>query len=324
MIGSGIRDKRKNMKEIFDWKKEEFGGTEFAAEWFSNNVSQHMKNMHNYYCMLVPGPGVPEDKLFGTQQKIVWLHILPDQIVNEGKKLFYSQDFLQTISHMIVTSNFHKEKVISQIGFPRDKIYVIQNPMAQGIPYNPNKFNLSGPVKIIHASQMERGMDMLLRAALLIDEDFELNIFNDFYPEHSNWDFVEECLRDDRINFYGKTPRKTLFKHFSNSHIHAYPSTHAETSCLVQVEAMAAGNLCVYSNIGALPETSLGHGAEVDFLNAKSYQDALEKYKLALENAIKTIKNKNFDPSDQISDILNNRSDKKIVSRWKDFDRSLQ
>ena len=110
---------------------------------------------------------------------------------------------------------------------------------------------------------------------------------------------------------------------FANSHIHAYPSIFEETSCLVQAEALASGNLCVYSNIGALPETSRGHGIMVDFLSSTNINKVVNDYSENLTNAIKIVKNQDFNPLKQIKDISEYRSEARIVQQWLDFDNSL-
>lgn len=311
------------MENVFPWDNNNLGGTEVAVRWFHKNVLPQMKNIRDYRCISVPGAPQNLEELFDGQRNILWLHLTPDQIDDKGMNVLKRQDFLDTVDHFIVLSQFHKKQTVLQLGVNPDIVHVIEYPLYD-IEYNESKFNSLDKVKIIHGSQAVRGLEVLLQSTLQIDEDFELDIYNDFYPEqYPDNKALEKLLEDPRITFYGKTPRKTLMKKFADSHIHAYPSIFEETSCLVQAEALASGNLCVYSNIGVLPETSRGYGIVVDFTSKQSMEEVVKDYADNLRNAINMIKNKEFDPSEQIEDIKSYRSKDRIIQQWVDFDNML-
>lgn len=310
------------MDNIFPWDNNNLGGTEVAIKWFHKNVLPHMTNIKDYRCISVPGAPQNLEELFDGQRNIIWLHLTPDQVDDNGMGVLKRRDFLDTVDHFITISEFHKKQTVLQLNVHPDAVHVMEYPLGE-IPYNPDKFNNVDKVKIIHASQAVRGLEILLQSTLHIDDDFELNIYNDFYPEQYDNPALETLMNDERITFYGKTPRATVLKAFANSHIHAYPSIFEETSCLVQAEALASGNLCVYSNIGALPETSRGHGVMIDFSDKTKLEDVVSDYAKNLQDAINTIKSGNFDPENQMKDIINYRSDDKIISQWTDFDKML-
>lgn len=310
------------MESVFLWNNNNLGGTEVAIKWFHKNVLTEMKNIGGYRCVSVPGAPQPLEELFDGQRNIIWLHLTPNQIDDNGMNVLKRQDFLDTVDHFIVLSNFHKKQTALQLGINPDMIHVVEYPL-YGAEFNKSKFDNVDKVKIIHASQAIRGLEVLLQATTQIDEDFELDIYNDFYPEQYDNPALDELLKDERITFYGKTPRNTLMKKFADSHIHAYPSIFEETSCLVQAEALASGNLCVYSNVGVLPETSRGHGIMVDFTSKRSMEELVSEYADALREAISLVKNGEFDPSEQIEDILEYRNPERIVQQWLEFDKSL-
>ena len=310
------------MENIFPWDINNLGGTEVGVRWFHKNVLPEMTNIRNYRCISLPGAPRNLEEVFDGQRNIVWLHLTPDQIDDNGLNVLKRQDFLDTVDHFIVLSEFHKKKTVSQLGVNPEIVHVIEYPLYD-IEYNESKFEDVDKVRIVHGSQAVRGLEVLLQSTLQIQEDFQLDIYNDFYPEkYENVD-LEKLLEDKRITFYGKTPRKTVMRKFANSHIHAYPSIFEETSCLVQAEALASGNLCVYSNVGALPETSRKHGIMVDFISNKNMDKIVKEYAESLVDAIEIIKNKEFDPSQQIKDISEYRSEARIVQQWLDFDNSL-
>ena len=310
------------MENIFPWDTNNLGGTEVGVRWFHKNVLPEMTNIRNYRCISLPGAPRNLEEVFDGQRNIVWLHLTPDQIDDNGLNVLKRQDFLDTVDHFIVLSEFHKKKTVSQLGVNPEIVHVIEYPLYD-IEYNELKFEDVEKVRIVHGSQAVRGLEVLLQSTLHIQEDFQLDIYNDFYPELYDNPDLEKLLEDKRITFYGKTPRRTVMKKFGNSHIHAYPSIFEETSFLVQAEALASGNLCVYSNVGALPETSRKHGIMVDFISNKNMDKIVKEYADSLVDAIEIIKNKKFDPSQQIEDISEYRSEARIVQQWLDFDNSL-
>jgi glycosyltransferase involved in cell wall biosynthesis len=281
-----------------------------------------MKNLRDYRCISVPGAPQNLEELFDGQRNILWLHLTPNQIDDNEMNVLKRQDFIDTVDHFIVLSEFHKKKTVLEIGVDPEIVHIIEYPLYD-IEYNESKFYNTEKINIVHGSQASRGLDILLQATLQIDEDFQLDIYNDFYPERYENVNLERLIKDERINFYGKTPRRTVMRKFAYSHIHAYPSIFEETSCLVQAEALASGNLCVYSNIGALPETSRGHGIMVDFLSSTNINKVVNDYSENLTNAIKIVKNQDFNPLKQIKDISEYRSEARIVQQWLDFDNSL-
>lgn len=312
------------MEDIFPWDNNNLGGTEVAIKWFHKNVLPDMKNLNEYRCLSVPGrPHLLKDVLDGKKRNILWLHLTPNQVDDNGLNVLKMDDFKESIDRVITISNFHKKKTVLEMNIDPSIVHVIEYPIEENISFDMSKFNNVKRPKLIHASQSVRGLEILLRVIEDFDEDFELNIYNDFYPEQYDTPALDKILKDKRITFYGKTPRATFLKALAESHIHAYPSIFEETSCLVQAEAMLSGNLCVYSNLGALPETSLGHGIVSDFMSMQTVEDVVEDYKEKLTKAINIIKNNEFDPTQQIQDIKEKRNKEKIIQKWIDFDNSL-
>lgn len=306
---------------IFPWEPRNLGGTEVATKWFHQNVLPHMTNIHNYRGIAVPGAPQDVESLYDGQRNILWLHLTPDQIDDGGMNLIKSERLLDTVDYFITLSNFHKAQTVRQLGVDSERVVVIEYPL-DPIPTNTHKFDNVDKVKIIHASQAVRGLEILLRSLEHIDDkDYELNVYNDFYPEQNPSPALEELLdTNPRITFYGKTPRRTVLKAFADSHIHAYPSIFEETACLTQMEALASGNLSVYSNVGVLPETSRGHGSMVEF---NPNEDVVTKYGMALSEAIDQVQSGNFDPTNQINDIVSYRSPERIIQQWLDFDKMI-
>jgi glycosyltransferase involved in cell wall biosynthesis len=310
------------MENIFLWENNNLGGTEVALKWFHQNILPDMKKIKKYRCISVPGAPQNIEELFDGKKNILWLHLTPNQIDDNGMNLIKRKDFLQTVEHIITISEFHKKRTILELNVNPEIVHVINYPL-YGTEFNESKFKNIDSVKIIHASQAVRGLEILLRSIAEIKEDFELDIYNDFYPEQHSHPKLKELIEDPRVTFYGKTPRQTLMKKFASSHIHAYPSIFEETGCLVQIEAIASGNLCVYSNVGCLEEISKGHGIMVDFFSKNNMDEIIKDYSNNLLNAINIVKNGHFDPNAQIKDIVKERNYDFIKKQWLDFENVL-
>ena len=302
---------------IFKYNEAYFGGTETMARGFIKNILPHMTNIHNYTNIIIPGH-FPDMKTIGIDgsKYIFWIHNNINQFNGDVGGVLNNNLVRKATEKVIAVSQYEKGVLANEMGIDPSKIYVIPNAI-QIVTPNPNKFKKIDKVKLIHASTAERGMDILLKAIPLIEEDFELNIFNDFYPDLPH-NYSLEGVNDPRVNFYGKTPRKTLYKFFADAHIHAYPSTYPETSCLTQMEALSAGCYTVHTDLGALPETSLGYGTMIPFNELTP-----ERYAEELTKAIRMIKENGYDFTEQVQAIHDNFTWDVAKNNWLAFDATI-
>lgn len=302
---------------VFKYNEQEFGGTETMAKGFIKNILPHMTNIHKYDNVIIPGH-FPDIKTIGADGSvyIFWIHNNLSQFVQHIGEIMNNKLVRKATERVVAVSEYEKKVLSKEMDISPDKIYVIPNAIEPVTP-NPNKFNKIDKVRLIHASSKYRGMKMLLDAVPLIKEDFELNIFNDFYPDLPH-NFNIDAVNDPRVSFYGKTPRKMLYKFFADAHIHAYPSTYPETSCLTQMEALSAGCYSVHTDLGALPETSLGYGAMIP-----SNELTPERYAEELTKAIRMIKENGYDYAQQVQDIHDNFTWDKAKQNWLAFDETI-
>lgn len=303
--------------QIFKYNEQCFGGTETMARGFIEKILPEMKNIHKYKCVIMPGY-FPDLKTWGVdgQETILWLHNALASLNVEVKKILTNQLIKNSIKYIICVSQYHKNIVAKELDFPLEKIIVISN---ASVPIEPkiDKFKNIDKVKLIHASSPERGMQLLLDAMPLVKEDFELNIFNDFYPDASSiFYFNKKALNDSRINFYGKTPQKIVHKFFADSHIHVYPSTYPESFCITQIEALSSGCFSIYSNLGGLPEAAMGNGTMITELTP-------EKVAQEIDGAIVMLKTNGYDYTKQIEDFNNNFTWDIAKKNWLEFDKLI-
>lgn len=301
---------------IFEYNKSVFGGTEYMAKTFHEKVLSYLPKLNNYDCFVVPGT-MPPPKIVEASSNpvIVWMHNTIYQFNADLIRSFFTVRLLKRLKYIVVVSEFQKQETLKYLDIDEDKIFVIHNAI-EPLKYNPEKFDSPKQVKLIHTSTAERGTHILLNAIKEIDEDFRLEIYNDFYPH-----YYPEYEPDPRIRFYGRTPKATVIEAMENSHIHAYPSVYPETFCLSQAEAMSAGLLCVTSDMGSLPEISGRHG------DMYKYDDDQMKHATLfaehLTKAIKTIKEGSWNPTEQIKFVNNQYSWERHKERWLELHETL-
>lgn len=303
----------------FYYNREKHGGTEYMGRGFDKYIVNEMPKLNNYVCLIMPGIVPDSDKLRDFDGEIIyWLHNTLNQFGPDFNELFYDKEFQKKLKYIVVPSEAAKKSVVEDSGIDPDKVYVIYNAVPK-LNYNPDKFKNVDKVKITFSSSPDRGMFNLLNSIQNIDEDFELEIFNDFNPEHYD---EHSLLNDPRVTFYGLTPRKAMHKHIEQSHIYAYPTVFYETFCISMAEHLSAGCLPVYSNYGSLKEIANGSGLILNDLSPERDQYGKD-FAVLLEQGIKQIKDKSWDPREQIEYVNQRYSWERIKQDWLDFHELL-
>lgn len=310
---------------IFQFNTHVLGGTEYQAKTFHERVLPESPNFLNYLCMIFPGKNLSDIHVPTIDKDIiVWAHNLPSQYdPSLTKSYFQSGLIFDKIKYLIVPSEYAKKQTMLESDMPAEKIYVIPNGI-DPLKYDPSRFKDVKKVKLAYTSSHTRGMIILLNALTYIKQDFELNIFNDFYPEM----YLENPFTTDpRINFYGKTPRKTMYKYLQQSHIFSYPTTFLETFCIAAAESMSAGLLPVYSEMGNLPDVINGYGLktegpkEID--GVVNGDEFAQRYSEILSEGIDIILSNKWDPSDQVEYINKTYGWDSVIKKWKEFHETI-
>lgn len=165
--------------------------------------------------------------------------------------------------HMLVfVSNWQMQAYMNYYKIPWSKCCVIQNAI-EPLTFNPNKSK--DKIKLAYWSTPHRGLNILVPVFEKLCEKYdhiELDVFSSFklygWEERDKQyeELFEKCKSHPKINYHGSVPNEVIREALSDIHILAYPSIWLETSCLVLMEAMSAGLICVHPNYGALYETA--------------------------------------------------------------------
>lgn len=226
------------------------GGTELLCRELEKRLAPELLDKFQIIPSRVLNPLDPE------RIRILWAHDLADDpssnhLANGGWRRF---------NRIVFVSNWQAQAYIAKYSIPWSKCMVMPNAI---VPIAEHE-KPEDKIRLIYTSTPQRGLNIL---ASVFDElckthnDIELEVFSSFniygWPENDkNFEGLFEHLKgNDRVQYHGAVPNDEVRETLKRSHVLAYPSTWAETSCLCLMEAMSAGLVCVHPNYGALYET---------------------------------------------------------------------
>lgn len=188
--------------------------------------------------------------------------VLHDDIGQGHLKNFFSE--YKLFDKIVYVSRWQKERYENYYKIPNDAGVVIRNAT---YPFHAQNRERDGKVRLIYFSTPHRGLNLLPYCFGELYKKYgdaiELNVYSSYnlygwQGADDSYEKLFNILRNQPgINYYGSIENEDMRKILMNQDILAYPSTFAETSCLVLIESMMAGLRCVHSSLGALPETAM-------------------------------------------------------------------
>jgi glycosyltransferase involved in cell wall biosynthesis len=194
--------------------------------------------------------------------KILWAHYAHDQ------PIFLNVDW-NKITHIVCVSDWQRTQFTKYLHIPEHKITVIRNGGADYFNFSDKKEKT-----LVYASTPFRGlkyMPYIFRKVLDKHPDCKLKVFSGMklYGQEDTIEFqkVYNELKNTPNTYYSEPiTHKELAEEFKKAAIFAYPNVWEETSCVTLIEAMRSGCYPIITDIGALPETSLGYGSIVPLI----------------------------------------------------------
>lgn len=178
-----------------------------------------------------------------------------------------------------MVSQWQREQYIRQFHLDPARTAVLRNAIAPAFanlfpnhtPILPEK---SGPPILTYTSTPFRGLNLLLDALPAIRAAIpgtRLEVFSSmkvyqFAPEKEQAQYgalYQRCRETAGVEYCGSIAQPELAQRLRRVTMLAYPNTYPETSCIVVMEALAAGCHVVTSHLGALPETTAGFAARL-------------------------------------------------------------
>ena len=198
--------------------------------------------------------------LDGDKIRIFWAHDLPGDPESDFLK---DRNKMEQFHRYVFVSNWQMQRYIDAYKIPWSKCIVIQNAIEPIGDHEKPSFE-DGP-RLIYTPTPHRGLNIVVPVVDHLSKKYP-NIHLDVYSSFKlyGWEERDEQYKQvfDAIDAHpnmtnhGTVSNSEVRDALKQSHIFAYPSTWAETSCLCLMEAMSAGLVCVHSNFAALPETS--------------------------------------------------------------------
>ncbi len=204
----------------------------------------------------------------GVRARLInWQHKTVD---NGSVAPFAETDEREAWSDTVFVSDFQKNSFAEKWAMDGKVLRNAISPAMEAKPRIKPTFAERGedPV-LVYASAPGRGLDFLLMSFPTIRRylpNAKLRIFSDqsMYQVSSKEDeyfvYYEVARNLPGVDYVGGVSQSDLSDALLEADIWAYPTIFVETSCIVMMEAAAAGCLLLSSEIGALRETANGFG----------------------------------------------------------------
>ena len=195
----------------------------------------------------------------------LWAHDDAQQPLLDGlREAEVARSIYSRLDAVLLVSNYQMNRWVEELHLPPDKACRFQN----GVPTEAFSVTeesvLKRPRRAFYASVPDRGLEQLLQMWPLVQNavpDAELWLFSSYalYNSQDNEDMQALLAHADtlkNVQRFQPVPHPELYRKIQQCRVLAYPTTFRETSCLVAMEAMAAGCAVVSTATGALPETA--------------------------------------------------------------------
>lgn len=234
-----------------DWRPSRpQGGTELMVEGLRSRLGDELDAVR--LCVNVHEPPGADDRPL-----VLWMHHDIDQAAVQWLE---ERTLVAPVAQFVFVSHWQMQRYIARFSLDPRRCRVIRN-ATQTSPVDRTWTPRTRP-KLAYASTPYRGLAVLLDAfELLAEPSADLHIWSSHrlygpgFTDERYDDLFERARRLPGVTWHGIVPHADLTDALRDCDVLAYPNTFEETSCLVAIEAMAAGCRVICPRHGALPET---------------------------------------------------------------------
>ena len=300
-----------------------YGGTEIQFDYLRKYGSKNLLDLVQITT------SVPEkEPLHPLRTNILWIKNSYDQ--PNVAPWFHKKENHKKYDWYVFNSHWTYEKFRYFFNVPDTRSVIIKN----GVDYDELKlktdFTYKAPLKLVYFSTPWRGLDVLLDAMELIQEEKDITldvysstiIYGDEFHRDNEPKFLklyERATNLKNVNYKGYCRHDELVGKLKNYDVSVHPSTFEETFCISAMEALAAGCMLITTNLGAIPETCAEFPIYIPYSANKPYLAAQTAE--TIKNA-KTILSAN-DPSHNLKfqqEYYKNYYDWKVIGAfWNRF-----
>ena len=234
------------------------GGTEIQLGYLKKYVDQGVLDSVQITT------SIPEkDPLDPIKPNILWLKNSYDQ--PNLAPWFQNKDNHSKYDWYVFNSHWSYEKYRYVFKIPEDKCTVIKNAIDYDELQLKTDFTPKKKIKMCYISTPWRGLEIALAAMDGIkDPDITLDVYSStiIYGksfEQQNDDqykpLYEKAKNMPNVNYMGYCDHKTLVSKLKDYDVNCFPSIWEETFCISAMESLAAGQILITTDLGALPET---------------------------------------------------------------------
>jgi glycosyltransferase involved in cell wall biosynthesis len=228
-----------------------YGGTEIQFDYLRKHVSAALIDSVQITT------SVPEKiPLDPVKSNILWIKNSYDQ--PNLQPWFQNKDNHSKYDWYVFNSHWTYEKYRYFFKIPEDRCTVIKNAIDYDELQLKTDFTPKPKIKMCYISTPWRGLEVALGAMEAIkDPDITLDVYSStiIYGTsfHSQNDKSYEALSN--VNYMGYCDHKTLVSKLKDYDVNCFPSIWEETFCISAMESLAAGQLLITTDLGAIPET---------------------------------------------------------------------
>ncbi len=234
------------------------GGTEIQLGYLKKYVNQGV------YDSVQITTSIPEkEPLDPVKPNILWLKNSYDQ--PNLAPWFQNKENHSKYDWYVFNSHWSFEKYRYFFKIPEDKCTVIKNAIDYDELQLKTDFTPKTKIKMCYISTPWRGLEVALAAMDAIkDPDITLDVYSStkIYGksfEQNNDDqykpLYEKAKSLPNVNYMGYCDHKTLMTKLKDYDVNCFPSIWEETFCISAMESLAAGQILITTDLGAIPET---------------------------------------------------------------------
>jgi len=200
---------------------------------------------------------------YNAKLKLWWLH---DLALYRNAGLV--QAHLHSIDQMLTVSEFHRNQVSEVYDINKDFI----TPTWNGVDYSmfEGLENLEREKNsLVFAARPERGLEPLVGKDGIMEKLPECHLYVCGYENTTSqmasfYKYLfQRCKELPNVTNLGALGKEQLYKLLAQSMLYVYPTTFEDTSCIMVLEANAAGTPFLAFKTAALPETCKGSGSKL-------------------------------------------------------------
>lgn len=232
-----------------------------------------------------------------NKKKIWWIHDLPAD--PEVKKL-EDPEYRKQFDGIVFVSNWQQQMFNIEFNMEYGESIVIKNAIEPIEVKEDSKPNPNEEIRMIYHTTPHRGLEILAPVFAKLCEyhdNLRLDVYSSFklYGWESRdepyQELFEFCCQHPNIHYHGAVSNEEVRSALAQSHIFAYPSIWAETSCLAAMEAMSAKNVVVTPNLAGLFETCNDWAVMYNFEEDRNHHANV--FASTLHSVINTMRNSN-------------------------------